>query len=70
MYYLRDLAEEDITDYFYEEDLNRVRKHLSSYIFVKCWMKKASVKGRNISWRGYPTKFNSWIKASDLQDSQ
>ena len=60
VYYLRDLTDEDITGYFYEEKLNRVRKYLSSDIFEVNEVLDEKCKGRrrkyHVNWRGYPAK--------------
>ena len=61
--YLRDLADQEITGYFYEEELNRVRKDLSLDIFEVDKVLDGKGKGPRkkylVSWRGYPSKFNS-----------
>ena len=59
------MTDEDIAGYFYEKELNRVREDSSSDIFEVDEVYENG-KGRRkkylVSWREYPSKFNSWIK--------
>ena len=72
VYFLKDLSDEDIDGFFYEEELSRVQKNLNKDFFEVNEVLKSRGKGRKkeylVSWKGYPEKFNSWIKASDLKD--
>ncbi|XP_023245969.1 uncharacterized protein LOC111643083 [Copidosoma floridanum] len=47
VYFLRDLADEDIGDFFYEEELSRVRKELSKSFFEVDKILKSRGKGRS-----------------------
>ena len=70
MYYLEDLAGEEIDGFFYGEELCKVRKNLSTDVFeIETILKsrgKGSSKEHFVKWKGYPNKFNSWIKVSQL----
>lgn len=70
-YFLKDLAGEDIDGLFYEEELSRVRKDLNDDYFEVGKILKSRRKGRLkecfISWKGYPEKLNSWVKATNLK---
>ena len=70
VYYLEDLAGEEIEGFFYGEELCKVRKNLSADAFeIEKILKsrgKGSSKEHFVKWKGYPDKFNSWIKVSQL----
>ena len=70
VYYLEDLAGEEIDGFFYGEELCKVRKNLSTDIFeIEKILKsrgKGSSKEHFVKWKGYPNKFNSWIKVRQL----
>ncbi|KAJ8680987.1 hypothetical protein QAD02_016774 [Eretmocerus hayati] len=72
VYFLQDLAGEDIDGLFYEEELSRVQKDLSKEAFEVGEILKTSGRGEEkrhfVSWKGYPEKFNSWVAAGDIQD--
>ena len=74
VYFLKDLADEDIDGFFYEEELSRVRKDLNSDSFEVEKILKTSGTGRKkkyfIKWKGYPDKFNSWIHSSQIKQLQ
>lgn len=74
LYYLKDLAGEDIDGYFYEAELSRVRKDLESEVFEVDQVLAEKGKGLRkkylVSWKGYPAKFNSWINAAGLRGLQ
>ncbi|KYN17596.1 hypothetical protein ALC57_10111 [Trachymyrmex cornetzi] len=69
VYELRDLAGEVIDGIFYEQELARVEKNLEEEQFI---VDHVTSRGRGtnkqvlVSWRGYPSKFDSWIPASSL----
>ena len=56
VYYLDDLACEEIDGFFYTEELCRVRKTRG----------KGSSKEYFVKWKGYSDKFNSWVRANQL----
>lgn len=74
VYFLKDLADEDIDGFFYEEELSRVRKDLDSCEFEVEKILKSSGTGRKkkylVKWKGYPDKFNSWVHANQIKEIQ
>jgi len=70
VYELSDLAGEIIDGIFYEQELGRVDKNLQEEEFIVDRVIKSRGRGANkqllVSWRGYPSKFDSWIPASNL----
>ncbi|XP_023246495.1 uncharacterized protein LOC111643254 [Copidosoma floridanum] len=72
VYFLRDLADKDIDSFFYEGELSKVRKELNESFFEVDKILKSQGKGRSkeffVSWKGYPKKFNSWVKGYYLKD--
>lgn len=68
MYELEDLLGERITGRFYEKELQKVK--LPEFHQVDKIIKtrgKGARKELYVQWKGYPEKFNSWIRANDLQ---
>ena len=70
MYYLKDLAGEEIDEFFYGEELCKVRKNLSTDDFeiekILRSRGKGSSKEHFVKWKRNPDKFNSRIKVSQL----
>ena len=70
MYTLEDLDGEIIDGIYYEEELCLVRKNLNEAALEIDEILQTKGRGKSkkflVSWRGYPNKFNSWIRASDL----
>lgn len=70
VYELIDLADEVIDGIFYEQELARVEKDLEQEEFIVDRVIKSRGRGANkevlVSWRGYPSKFDTWIPASNL----
>ena len=69
MYKLVDYDQEPIQGTFYQSELQRVSKR--DAFKVDKILKRRRRKGVSevfVSWLGYPKKFNSWIKETDLQD--
>ncbi|XP_018370871.1 PREDICTED: uncharacterized protein LOC108766206 [Trachymyrmex cornetzi] len=70
VYELRDLAGEVIDGIFYEQELARVEKNVEEEQFIVDRVMKSRGREANkqvlVSWRGYPSKFDSWIPASNL----
>ena len=69
VYKLVDYDEEPIQGTFYQSELQRVSKR--GVFKVDKILKRRRRKGVSevfVSWLGYPKKFNSWIKETDLQD--
>ncbi|XP_036146671.1 uncharacterized protein LOC118646892 [Monomorium pharaonis] len=70
VYELSDLVGEVIDGIFYEQELARVEKNLREDEFIVDRVIKSRGYGKNkqvlVHWRGYPSKFDSWIPASNL----
>ncbi|KYN24344.1 hypothetical protein ALC57_04053 [Trachymyrmex cornetzi] len=70
VYELRDLAGEVIDGIFYEQELARVEKNVEEKQFIVDRVIKSRGRGANkqvlVRWRGYPSKFDSWIPVSSL----
>lgn len=70
VYELSDLSGEVIDGIFYEQELAQVIKDLHGEEFIVDRVIKSRGRGNNkqllVSWQGYPSKFNSWIPASNL----
>ena len=71
VYELRDLADEVIDGFFYEQELSPINKNLQEGEFIVDRVIKSRGRGNNkqllVSWQGYPSKFDSWIPASSLR---
>lgn len=68
VYVLKDLGGEKIEGTFYMEELQKVEKEDDDLYIIEKVLKRRKRKGRTeyfVSWRGYPSKFNSWV--SDIQ---
>jgi hypothetical protein len=70
VYKLKDFAEEPITGTFYEQELQRVDKKEDEVWKVEKIIKtrKKGVEEVLVSWHQWPSKFNSWIKKSELSE--
>lgn len=70
VYELSDLQGEVIDGIFYEQELAHVIKDLQEGEFIVDRVIKTKGRGNNkqllVSWREYPSKFDSWIPASSL----
>lgn len=65
-FYLKDLAEENIEGIFYKEEL--VPTFLPE-VFPIDILKKKTIRGKTkyfVNFRGYPSKFNTWVDATAL----
>ncbi len=67
-YRLRDSAGDSIEGSFYDWELQKIVKSDDVFVIEKilATRKKGRVNEYFVKWRGYPDKFNSWIKESDL----
>ena len=72
-YILQDLNDEIIDGFFYKEELVRIgQERLASDKHFKI-ERVLRTKGRgankqlSLKWAGYPDKFNSWVKANELE---
>ena len=67
---LKDVADEPVDGYFYERELQKVTKDADALFRVEKVLKTRTRKGQKehfVKWMGWPKKFNSWIKDSDIQ---
>jgi len=70
IYRLRDLQQEDIKGTFYQSELQKVDYHPHQTFKVDKVLKsrgKGRAKQYFVKWEYYPKKFNSWVKASDIE---
>ena len=73
LYELTDYDNDDIEGVFYENELQKIVKNVDDTFKIE---KVISKRRRNkvnevlVKWRGYPTKFNSWIKETELRAIQ
>ncbi|XP_039305166.1 uncharacterized protein LOC120357759 [Solenopsis invicta] len=72
VYELSDLTGEVIDGIFYEQELARIEKNLQEKEFIVDRVIRSKGRGANkqllVNWRGYPSKFDSWIPASSLSN--
>ena len=64
-------ANEDISASWYDKELQPIKKNL--YLVEKVLRKRKVAGGEQelfVKWKGWPNKFNSWIKDTDIQDNQ
>ena len=69
VYKLQDYLKEDISGSWYEDEIQPIQKNL--YLIEKILKTRKPPKGEKelfIKWKGWPNKFNSWIKESDIED--
>ena len=68
MYKVKDYEGEGLEGTFYDKELQKVIERHNMYEVEKILKKRG--KGRNtqyfVKWLGYPTKFNSWVSASEI----
>ena len=70
VYKLKDYDQEELSGTFYNEELQKVIKEDDVYEVEKILKKRGKGKNKEVyvKWLGYPTKFNSWIPASEVKD--
>lgn len=71
MYKIADLSGEAIDGSFYKEEIQKVPLDENRVYRIEKILKKRRLRGKTfyfIKWRGYPTKFNSWIEENQLTD--
>lgn len=69
VYEICDLLGEDIDGVFYENELQRISLPADTKYKVDKILRKRTHRGRSevfVKWRGYPSKFNTWIRSSEL----
>ena len=69
IYRLQDLQQEEIKGTFYESELQKIDYDPDQPFKIDKIIKtrgKGKVKQHLVQWKYYPKKFNSWIKATDL----
>ena len=70
LYTIQDLTNEEIDGYFYEEELQRVPKDADTAVFrVEKVLRHRQRQGQReifVKWMGWPQKFNSWVKQTDV----
>lgn len=68
VYKLKDYDDEELKGTFYDKELQKVIKQDDVYEVEKILKKRG--RGDNVQylvkWLGYPTKFNSWVPASEI----
>ena len=70
VYKVEDLNKEEIEGVFYEQELQKVlREENKPYVIEKILRTKVVKEGKKhfVSWRGFPSSFNSWISEKDIQ---
>ena len=67
VYKLQDDQGEDIKGQFYEEELQPIEEN--RYLIEKILRKRKATKGEEffVKWKGWPAKFNSWVKQEDFE---
>ena len=73
LYQLKDYLDEPIDGYFYETELQHVRKNADEAFRIEKVLKRRQRQGRRevlIKWMGWPAKFNSWIDEANIQPYQ
>lgn len=70
LYMLKDLMDEPIDGYFYQEELQHIFKDPNSTYRIEKVLKQRGRPGQRellIKWMGWPNKFNSWVNQADIQ---
>ena len=70
LYTVKDFLDEPIDGHFYESELQQVIKDQDSLFKVEKVLKTRKRQGQTeyfVKWMGWPKKFNSWVKQSDIQ---
>lgn len=69
VYKIKDFDGEEVKGSFYEQELQKIKVSDQKVYHVDKVLKKRTFRGEHqvlVSWKNWPEKFNSWIKASDL----
>ena len=69
MYKLKDYDGKELKGTFYDMELQKLIKQDDVYEVEKVLKKRG--RGNNVQylvkWAGYPNKFNSWVRASEIK---
>ncbi|MCP3662257.1 MAG: DDE-type integrase/transposase/recombinase [Gammaproteobacteria bacterium] len=70
-YYIKDTLGEEFTGQkFYARDLQLVRPNLDTWMRIEKVLKRRRVgrvdEEQLVKWLGWPSKFNSWVRAADM----
>ena len=71
MYKLKDDLGDSIKGQFYEEELQPISDN--RYLIEKTLRKRKGQSGKLeyfVKWKGWPAKFNSWVKEEDIENIQ
>lgn len=65
VYKLTDFAKEDIAGSFYPEEIQVINKDNDIYLVEKVLKRRSGNSGDEVfvKWKGWPNKFNSWIRS-------
>ena len=69
LYRVKDLLDEHVDGHFYEKELQAVTKDIESVYKIEKVLntrRRRGVKELFVKWLGWPKKFNTWIKETDL----
>ena len=69
VYKLKDYQDEEIAGTFYPEEIQPITKDPNATFHIEKVIQKRKSKGIKealVKWKGWPQKFNSWIKEVDL----
>ena len=68
VYKLKDYDGEELKGAFYDKELQKVSKHDDIYEVGEILKKRGKRKNVQylVKWLGYPSKFNSWVPASEI----
>ena len=70
VYRIEDMLSEAIAGTFYPWEMTKVQKSPDSFYKIEKVLKKKKLRGVRYSlvkWVGYPKKFNSWVKDTDIK---
>jgi hypothetical protein len=72
IYGLQDFYDEDVKGMFYEPELQRITTDPDGVYKIERILRTRKRRGVEkeylVRWRHWPPKFDSWVKASDLED--
>lgn len=71
MYKIKDFSNEVVKGNFYESELQRVNKNEDSLWIIDKKIRKRKVDGKIeylVSFEGWPSKYNTWVPESDIND--